>query len=125
MASQLEEAGDLVGSVVLLDALLPEMMPSVQSAPKPSELFAQIGLAEVETESAPVTFAEVAAEIRRQTDMDFLTDTVLESVVGRWKSCHGSFGITGPDPIRAPWNCLWRSTICLSIVTWSKSGPNW
>ena len=30
-----------------------------------------------------MTFAEVAAEIRRQTDMDFLTDTVLESVVGR------------------------------------------
>ncbi|MER2086144.1 amino acid adenylation domain-containing protein [Rhodococcus sp. (in: high G+C Gram-positive bacteria)] len=83
MASQLEEAGDLVGSVVMLDALLPEMMPSVQSAPKPSELSAQIGLAEVETDSAPVTFAEVAAEIRRQTDMDFLTDTVLESVVGR------------------------------------------
>lgn len=83
MASQLEETGDLVGSVVMLDALLPEMMPSVQAAPKPSELFAQIGLAEVETETAALTFVDVAAEIRRQTGMDFLSDTVLESVVGR------------------------------------------
>lgn len=83
MASQLEEAGDLVGSVVMLDALLPEMMPSVQAAPKPSELFAQIGLSEVETETAALTFTDVATEIRRQTGMDFLSDTVLESVVGR------------------------------------------
>ncbi|MFD6516679.1 amino acid adenylation domain-containing protein [Rhodococcus sp. NPDC060176] len=83
MASQLEEAGDLVGSVAMLDALLPEMMPSVQAAPEPSELFAQIGLTEVETATAAVTFVDVAAEIRRQTGMDFLTDTVLESVVGR------------------------------------------
>ncbi|MCD2104700.1 amino acid adenylation domain-containing protein [Rhodococcus erythropolis] len=83
MACQLEEAGDLVGSVAMLDALLPEMMPSVQAAPEPSELFAQIGLAEVETATAAVTFVDVAAEIRRQTGMDFLTDTVLESVVGR------------------------------------------
>ncbi|OYD71832.1 non-ribosomal peptide synthetase [Rhodococcus sp. OK302] len=83
MAVQLECSGAGVDSLVLLDTLLPEMLPASQKAPTPSELYSQIGLGCPDSGSKALTFVEVADEIRNRTRLDFVTPAVLESAASR------------------------------------------
>ncbi|MGG7102287.1 amino acid adenylation domain-containing protein [Rhodococcus sp. 24CO] len=83
MAVALEESGASVGSVVMLDTLPPERIPAIQAAPTAGELFAELGLTELEAPRVDLTFAQAADEIRTRAHLDFVTADLLEAASER------------------------------------------
>ncbi|WP_245006083.1 non-ribosomal peptide synthetase [Rhodococcus globerulus] len=83
MAVALEESGASVGSVVMLDTLPPERIPAIQAAPTAGELFAELGLTELEAPRVDLTFAQAADEIRTRAHLDFVTAELLEAASER------------------------------------------
>ena len=83
MAVALEDSGAQVGSVVMLDTLPPERIRAIQAAPTADELFAELGLTELEAPRVDLTFAQAADEIRTRAHLDFVTAELLEAASER------------------------------------------
>ena len=79
----LEDSGAQVGSVVMLDTLPPERIRAIQAAPTADELFAELGLTELEAPRVDLTFAQAADEIRTRAHLDFVTAELLEAASER------------------------------------------